>query len=80
MTVCYTDMNNNGSPYDVGDSVDVCVNKTYNPFMIQPVFSGLFGGGTLQIPLKVTGSARLEQQPTPSMDPGCPCPVATPAP
>jgi len=69
--VCYTDMNDppNGSAIDAGDAVDVCVNFTYDPFMIRP-FDHTIG----TIPMNVTGSSRLEQSVQASSDSGCPCP------
>jgi Flp pilus assembly protein TadG len=69
--VCYTDMNDppNGSSTDAGDAVDVCVNFTYDPFMIRP-FDHTIG----TIPMNVTGSSRLEQSAQASSDSGCPCP------
>ncbi|MGD0114719.1 MAG: TadE/TadG family type IV pilus assembly protein [Dehalococcoidia bacterium] len=88
VVVCYTDPKTNQVKpnADVGDSVDVCIKTstggpyTYDPIIIRPIFSGLFGGTVGAIPMPVTGSARLEQKPTGSSDPRCPCPVPTPNP
>jgi len=76
VSVCYTDMNHDGT-INVGDSVDVCVKYTYDPMLIRPIFKGFFGGSIGTFPMTVTGSARLEQQPTPNPRGTCPCPVPT---
>jgi uncharacterized protein (UPF0333 family) len=73
--ITYTDMNNppNGIATDVGDSVDVQVCFTYDPSIIRPILSGLFGGSILSIKMNATGSSRLEQQASPGSG-DAPCP------
>ncbi len=73
--VVYQDVNGDGSNTNVGDAVDVTVNYKYNLFILQPIFSGLLGGGALgQIDMTVTGSSRLEQQVAGPGDSGTPPP------
>ena len=57
---------------DVGDSVDVQICFNYDPFILRPILSGLFGGTVGTIKMNVTGSARLEQQAESSGDVPCP--------
>ncbi|MGD0766430.1 MAG: TadE/TadG family type IV pilus assembly protein [Dehalococcoidia bacterium] len=73
--ITYTDMSNpaDGTTTDVGDSVDVQVCFTYDPVIIRPILSGLFGGTLGAIKMNVTGSARLEQKAlSPPGDAPCP--------
>jgi hypothetical protein len=70
VTICYEDIDDNGSPLDAGDAVDVKVHFTYDPVIVRPIFEGLFGGNIGQIDMSPTASSRLER----TMPEGQECP------
>ena len=59
--ISYEDIDGNGTKTDAGDAVDVKINFTYDPVLIRPIFSGLFGGTIGQIEMHPTGSFRLDR-------------------
>ncbi len=63
VTVCYEDGDDGNSTVgDPGDSVVVSATFTYDLFIVRPVLSGLFGGGSAgTIPMTPSGTARLER-------------------
>ncbi len=66
----YDDVDGNGNDTDAGDAVEVTVHFSYDPFIVRPVLSGLFGGSVLSIDMSPSASSRLERS-VPG-DTGCP--------
>lgn len=62
VVVCYIDGDDeNISVGDPGDSVRVSATFAYNPAIVGPVLSGLFGGGVGTINMTPSATARLER-------------------
>jgi hypothetical protein len=61
ITISYEDIDGNHQSTDAGDAVDVTIHYTYDPVLIRPIFSGLFGGTIGKIDMTPKASARLER-------------------
>jgi hypothetical protein len=61
ITISYEDIDGNHQNTDAGDAVDVAIHFTYDPVLIRPIFSGLFGGTIGKIDMTPKASARLER-------------------